>query len=386
MPRPRDICQNSLRDLRDFVVQSKRERRNMTRETKIGLLVGLAFIIVIGILLSDHLTSATEPPQAPLVQAGGNVRTAVMVPGAQTAPPITNVAPQRPVAPQQQVPTKEELTPKQPPVAIVQIGPGNAAPPQHPASPAHTAQTAPHPIAQAPMSQPPIPAQASEPEIDSGSTNPPAHPGAARNSTLARIAHGMGEEIVPAGESGNTTGSKAPNESNGAQTAVAIPPGAKQYKAEPGDSLGKIASRTLGSAGKAACDAIIALNPSLQKNPNLVVAGRTYVIPPNANAPAAGNSSTPAARMPSAPAAPIASDTPPLAAPGVQPIAPEKPAYFYTVKPGDTLTRIAMEQLGSASAVQAIRDLNQDALKGTDLIRANQKLRLPAKPIASAAE
>jgi hypothetical protein len=77
----------------------------MTRETKIGLLVGLAFIIVIGILLSDHLTSATEPPQAPLVQAGGNVRTAVMVPGAQTAPPITNVAPQRPVAPQQQVPT-----------------------------------------------------------------------------------------------------------------------------------------------------------------------------------------------------------------------------------------------------------------------------------------
>jgi uncharacterized protein YneF (UPF0154 family) len=35
----------------------------MTRETKIGLLVGLAFIIVIGILLSDHLTSSTEPPR-----------------------------------------------------------------------------------------------------------------------------------------------------------------------------------------------------------------------------------------------------------------------------------------------------------------------------------
>ena len=34
----------------------------MTRETKIGLLVGLAFIIVIGILLSDHMTSTTQPP------------------------------------------------------------------------------------------------------------------------------------------------------------------------------------------------------------------------------------------------------------------------------------------------------------------------------------
>ena len=40
----------------------------MTRETKIGLLVGLAFIIVIGILLSDHLTSSTEPPMATLAQ------------------------------------------------------------------------------------------------------------------------------------------------------------------------------------------------------------------------------------------------------------------------------------------------------------------------------
>jgi hypothetical protein len=49
----------------------------MTRETKIGLLVGLAFIIVIGILLSDHLTSATEPPQAPLAQAGNDVRRGV---------------------------------------------------------------------------------------------------------------------------------------------------------------------------------------------------------------------------------------------------------------------------------------------------------------------
>ena len=49
----------------------------MTRETKIGLLVGLAFIIVIGILLSDHLTSSTEPPQAPLATAGNTVRSTV---------------------------------------------------------------------------------------------------------------------------------------------------------------------------------------------------------------------------------------------------------------------------------------------------------------------
>ena len=97
----------------------------MTRETKIGLLVGLAFIIVIGILLSDHLTSATEPQQAQLVQVAGNVRTGVTVPGESAAnPPITTVAPpqQAPVTPQQQVPLKQELTPPKPPVEIVQIG------------------------------------------------------------------------------------------------------------------------------------------------------------------------------------------------------------------------------------------------------------------------
>ena len=42
----------------------------MTRETKIGLLVGLCFIIVIGILLSDHFRSTMEPPEAALVNAG----------------------------------------------------------------------------------------------------------------------------------------------------------------------------------------------------------------------------------------------------------------------------------------------------------------------------
>ena len=41
----------------------------MTRETKIGLLVGLAFIIVIGILLGDQFSSRMEPPQAALLRA-----------------------------------------------------------------------------------------------------------------------------------------------------------------------------------------------------------------------------------------------------------------------------------------------------------------------------
>src|SRR4051794_29850308 len=46
----------------------------MTRETKSGMLVGLAFIIVIGILLSAHMTSTTETPRADQPRAGSDVR------------------------------------------------------------------------------------------------------------------------------------------------------------------------------------------------------------------------------------------------------------------------------------------------------------------------
>ena len=86
----------------------------MTRETKIGLLVGLAFIIVIGILLSDHLTSSTEPPQATLAVAGSNVRNAVNTPGSATNPPITNNVTPSPMSPRITVPTQSDLAPRAP--------------------------------------------------------------------------------------------------------------------------------------------------------------------------------------------------------------------------------------------------------------------------------
>src|SRR5438477_143419 len=121
----------------------------MTRETKIGLLVGLAFIIVIGILLSDHLTSTNEPQQAQLAKT-------------------------------------------------------------------------------------------------------------------------MGEELVPAGQ-GNQNNAKT-------ASATALPAGAKQYKAEAGDSVSKLAAKFLGANTKANRDAIITANPSHQQNANMVIVGRTYVI------------------------------------------------------------------------------------------------------------
>src|SRR5438045_4174571 len=98
----------------------------MTRETKIGLLVGLAFIIVIGILLSDHLTQSTEPQPAVLAVAGNTVRAAITVPGATgsgvTTPPITQASAPSNVQPTNPVLTRDEVQRPEPPVQIVQVG------------------------------------------------------------------------------------------------------------------------------------------------------------------------------------------------------------------------------------------------------------------------
>src|SRR3954447_15387488 len=126
----------------------------MTRETKIGLLVGLAFIIVIGILLSDHLTSSNEPPQATLAVAGNNVRSGVTTPGAGNNPAIaSNVTPAA-VAPRTTVPTPTDLAPRSQPVQPVQVAVGGPSNPQTSAPLA--AQTQEEPKTSAPETPAPI--------------------------------------------------------------------------------------------------------------------------------------------------------------------------------------------------------------------------------------
>ena len=343
----------------------------MTRETKIGLLVGLAFIIVIGILLSDHLTSATEPQGAQLAQVADSVRNGVAVPGAaQAAPPITQVAPPQNVAPQQTVLTKEELAPQPTPVEIVKIGgPQNATAP---------ATSAPQP------QQPPAAPTAKEtsqpePPITIVDATPPQSPPAnlvdPSKNPLARVAEAFKEQLVQVGGEQQ----QQPQLSEPTIAAAALPPGARQYKAVAGDSVSRLAARFLGSDTKANRDAIVAVNPTLQKNPDIVVMGRTYVIP------AAPTASVAPAQLPAQ--EPAVTTGPPVQIVQVPAPAPATPApgeSFYVVKAGDNLTKIAVEQLGSAAAVPAIMDLNRDALGGKDVIRPNMKLRLPAKPMAMA--
>ena len=52
-------------------------------------------------------------------------------------------------------------------------------------------------------------------------------------------------------------------------------------------------------------------------------------------------------------------------------------AKTYTVKAGDTLSKIAKEQLGNANAYMKIFELNKDQLADPDHIKPGQVLRMP---------
>jgi nucleoid-associated protein YgaU len=53
-------------------------------------------------------------------------------------------------------------------------------------------------------------------------------------------------------------------------------------------------------------------------------------------------------------------------------------AKTYTVKAGDTLSKIAKEQLGDANAYREIFDANRDQLSDPDNIKPGQVLKIPA--------
>lgn len=325
-----------------FVVSNR-----MTRETKIGLLVGLAFIIVIGILLSDHMTSSTEPPQATLAQAGPNARTAIATPGATAAPPITNVVSPATVNPQNQIPTTGDLQPKPQPVQMVNVG-----------GPQQSAPTG--VVSIGPGTQQPQSAQLQDSGLSGAGLNAPVvitpvrdtqvavtqtpEPAVQQFGTLQQIARQQGEELVSAG------GQDLP----AARTTSAAAAGMKSYVAESGDSVSRLAARFLGANTKANRDAILNANPTLKANPDRMIVGKTYLIPTTAEAPAK----------------PVAS------------VAAASTENWYTVKEGDTLWKIARDECGNQNAVAAIKELNKETLKGSDTVLVDMKLRLPNKPVA----
>ncbi len=379
----------------------------MTRETKIGLLVGLAFIIIVGILLSEPLSHSAEVQPAPLPGVGSNVRSAVATPGATGGtgnPPISmqaQVTPP-PMTPQQTVPTQQEVTRQRGGIGVV-IGPGAVPSTPQPQAPANdprrevVAQTrgagnssnTPRTLVGPRTGEVTIGTGADvngagRAEVSSGGPGiivPPVNTDNAALDPLTRAAQAVGEELEPVGVAPRVARPAVQGKPAGVTSVKA----AQQYQVEAGDSLGKIAAKFYGSSSKPYRDAIANANPSLKADPNRVLAGVTYVIPAIDSAAA----SAPQQPAPTAVAPPLpTSPTPPTPLPAVARGSPANPAaasveHWYTVKERDTLWGIAKEQVGDSNAVAALKELNKDALKGGETVRVGMKLRLPAKPVNS---
>ncbi|MDB5318630.1 MAG: hypothetical protein JWN40_261 [Phycisphaerales bacterium] len=347
----------------------------MTRETKIGLLVGLAFIIVIGILLSDQLMRSTEPPAAPLANVGDTLRKGTTTPASHNRPAPVAVSSQD-VSPDNEVPTREEITRRPPPVTFVQIGRGGADGNAGGGGNVVIGSGGQNQNGGAPVGNTGTPGAGRTNNGGDVARGPTG--GSRQERTIADVAADMGEALVgadgqplrasrPVGQTGQTAGGAQ----RGATTPLAN--GAmKQYTVEVGDSLSKIALRQMGANTKANREAIIKANPTLQADPDKVVIGQTYNIPsaPGVSAQAQGRAPTPTPPQP----APERTTTP-IKAAGAE--------YWYQVQPGDNLWKIAKEQLGDTTTVPAIKELNKANVKNWDVLPAGTKLRMPARPLAS---
>ncbi len=326
----------------------------MTRETKIGLLVGLAFIIVIGILLEDHFSSVNEPKPAPLAMVGPNVRAGTGNPGGDS----NSTLQAQEGAPHNEVPIGHDnqrhvteirgsdsrtAAPRQDNgIADVHVGPGggNTLPPAS--------------QQRLPGQQDPGPARSETPATPRGSEG---------TDDLTAWAHNAGEPL----ERVDAHGRRIPERTNESGAAAGT---GQEYVAVAGDSLSKMARKYFGADTKANREAIVRANPSLQQDPNKVIVGQSYIMPGNAPA--------------SAPPAPRTADirTPEVHTP---PAAPANTENWYTTRQGDSLSRIAVDQCGTPAAVAAIKQLNPEKFtNGNTNVQAGWKLRLPTKTVASA--
>jgi LysM repeat protein len=349
----------------------------MTRETKIGLLVGLCFLIVIGILLSEAFHTNDQPPAANLAIAGTTVRA-----GNNSFdsghPAVTFVQPAD-IQPRQSVPVHEDFIPPHSPVSL-----GSS-----PTSRTPSNQTGSQPAAS--NNTQTVTTLDSAPGTSQSQSNP-----------LFKAAHQNGTDLVVIGPDGrqvpddsnvivtNLTDSRTPTPSptqtnRTPPTPAPIAPAVaanRSYVAVSGDSVSKMAARFLGSSTKTTRNLIIQANPSLQQNPDMVVAGQTYIIP--AAPAAAAGSATPGAAP--AAAATIQASAPTPAAVPTPPAAASAAGATYVVQAGDNLWKIARDQVGDPHQVDAIKQLNADVLRGDnhDVVVPGMKLSLPSRAVASA--
>lgn len=295
----------------------------MTRENKLALIIGFTLILMVGVLVSDHLSRARE---AELDAATEPVETAAreqLAFGGSLLADAIDAA---------QVHARNA----EPPVAT-QVTMGSPAP--------VTMTSAPTAMAPAVIQQGADTTASTTLTLNSGLEQ--------LNQAADRVLDRLGESAKrPMFESARSTAViQSPT-----RTIPAVPrdTGARQatYTVQPGDSLYKIAAKVLGDGNR--WREIQQVNADAVGSDGAVKVGQTLRLPGVVV-------SAPAVREATAAGAPSGG------------------ASTYTVRSGDTLGEIASKTLGSSRRMDEIVRANRDQISDADEIRVGMVLKIPAR-------
>lgn len=388
----------------------------MGSETKVGLLVGMCFIVCFAIILAHRgaadpqrprpafeITTADSPAAQPTrahtpAESPAPVREATRTPARQNAP--TTDLPRRRTAPPAE-PTAHFAQADNAPAATRAPDPGRFTRRTDPV-PAPTAinrlaqllnSTEDHATAdveaaeRSPQTQlaeanPASPQATAEPWLDAGRQVADALASAGytlssrvQEEQLRRQASTSQENIQQA----------EPAAPERPETREAAAPVVREaYVVQAGDTLSRIARQKYGSDHPSIVDAIFAANHDRMSSPDKLVVGKELRLPEIADAPLASAAAptTPESTTPPTEADPARALREELARmnPGEdQPARPSTSGTTHVVQPGETLSRIVRSHYGSAdpALIRAVFEANRKQMKNPNAIVAGMKLVLP---------
>lgn len=388
----------------------------MTKETKIGLLVGLAFIIVFAIILSEKGPS-TRNSTLPAFSVVDSTRTGTG--GAPSPQPLNNAG---------RLPVDAQLPP------IVQ--PAVGANPNLPMREEEVLQ----PVTVAEGELPPLPDSVISLINGTLPAEQPVETASARNDSPVGESPIVAVQVSPTQLSSESTAAPPSQPqttlaSNDASSPTVLPASAQTkfltirtvHTVEKGESLGKIAAKYYERSTPARVEAIYEANRDTLSGVHSVKAGQKLKIPDlgeasssfepapdfalSAEAPHSEPATTrlasqkdaliripiPIADQQGSATNPVRSgsdqlasreltNTRPAEAGGLRRVPANQVNFrMYEVRPSDTLSGIARRELGSERFHNEIYKLNKDVLANKNSIKPGMKLRLPV-PSASAAD
>lgn len=327
----------------------------MARETKIGLLVGMGFIVCFAIILSNR---GTDNP--------ANVRRAI--------PPVVdandaNASPQvaerraRDYGTQARVPDPRETrsAPRPHPDSV-----GAPQPQRLPGlNPAETTAAATHRTGPTRTLSDVIPVDRS-----SAASITPPEPGRSPISTASHTRR-------PADEKDRLTATLPAESPTGTEAAAPR----REYTVSSGDSLSKIAQKAYGTRLKSVIDAIYDANRDQLTSPDHLKVGQTLVLPEiNGIAPKVGTIRA-SSRSPSRAARPVKTETARDKTATRHSSRGEQQTWrWYQVRKGDRYETIARRELGDGSRWKEIYELNKAVFPDSSKIRWGVRIKIPNDP------